>query len=60
MVPKVTLVNVTAVLEKFVTRTLCVTDDPTLVSGKERLVGDTVTLPSVALPSSRTVWVLLG
>ena len=41
-------------------RTLCVAEDPKLVSGKDRLVGDTVTLPPVALPSIRTVWVLLG
>lgn len=46
--------------EAFVTSTLCATEDPTFVLGKERLFGDTVTMPAVAPPSSRTVWLPVG
>ena len=58
--PKLTLLKVTAELDPFMSRTLCVAEDPKLVSGKDRLVGDTVTLPVDTLPSKGTFWVVLG
>ena len=55
LVTNVTFVKVTAELEALINDTLCVTDNPTFVSGKVRLDGDAATLPPMALPSSRTV-----